>query len=118
MSGILLYNLHSEQSYWAKMGNQQYLRYERDGRSDGWNTCVNFIHSKRSKERTTYFCIRYPSGARDRMKVVFDNEKRRTVPHRDLFLDTLVAANSLMQWQADIGERRIRLLEVVRLLMQ
>lgn len=34
LSGILLCNLYSEQSYWAKMGNQRYLRYKKDDQSD------------------------------------------------------------------------------------
>ncbi|KAL1594123.1 hypothetical protein SLS59_008957 [Nothophoma quercina] len=31
LSGILLSNLYSEESYWAKMGNQRFMRYNDDG---------------------------------------------------------------------------------------
>lgn len=32
LSGVLMCNLFSEQSYWAKMGNQSYLRYDDAGK--------------------------------------------------------------------------------------
>ncbi|KAF9697213.1 hypothetical protein EKO04_004933 [Ascochyta lentis] len=122
LSGVLLCNLYSEQSYWAKMGNQRYMHYDDKEQLKsfeicyqyrcGWDTGVSFIHSIRERRRTTYFCINYPSGARDRLEAIFRHEKRRTVIHRDFFLDTLVADDSLKQWQFDIGQRRLMLLQV------
>ena len=38
LSGVLLCNLFSEQSYWAKMGNQRYLRYDDTGNMDSFGT--------------------------------------------------------------------------------
>ncbi|KZM26397.1 hypothetical protein ST47_g2476 [Ascochyta rabiei] len=121
LSGVLLCNLYSEQSYWAKMGNQRYMRYDNHGQLKsleicyqyrcGWDTGVSFIHAVREKQQTTYFCINYPSGARDRLEALFRHEKRRSVIHRDFFLDTLVADDSLKQWQFDIGQRRLVLLQ-------
>jgi hypothetical protein len=39
LSGILLCNLYSEQSYWAKMGNQRYMHYNDDGHLESFGTC-------------------------------------------------------------------------------
>jgi len=122
LSGVLMCNLFSEQSYWAKMGNQSYLRYDDAGKLTsfevcyqyrcGWNTGVSFIHLVRSKQQTTYFCINYPSGARDRLEAIFQHTERRHILHRDFFLDTLLADDSLRQWQFDIGQRRLMLLQL------
>ncbi|KAF1932880.1 uncharacterized protein M421DRAFT_1459 [Didymella exigua CBS 183.55] len=122
LSGILLCNLYSQESYWAKMGNQKYLHHNDMGKLDkfeicyqyrcGWDTGVSFTHAIREKQRSTYFCINFPSGARGRLESIYLHESRRAVLHRDFFLDTLVADDSLKQWQIEIGERRSMLLGI------
>ncbi|KAH6616704.1 hypothetical protein C7974DRAFT_416821 [Boeremia exigua] len=108
------------------MGNQKYMNYGKDGRlvshetcyqyRCGWDTGVSFIHAIREKHRSTYFCINYPSGARERIRAIFQHKDRRHILHRDFFLDTLVADDSLKQWQLEIGQRRVMLLSIEKTL--
>ncbi|KAJ4382290.1 hypothetical protein N0V86_002624 [Didymella sp. IMI 355093] len=108
------------------MGNQKYFHYDSKGQLDkfeicyqyrcGWDTGVSFTHVIREKQRSTYFCINFPSGARERLEAIFRYESRRTVLHRDFFIDTLVADDSLKQWQIEIGERRLMLLGIEEIL--
>lgn len=74
---------------------------------------MSFTHAIRAKQQSTYFCINFPSGARERLEAIYKYEDRRIVFHRDFFLDTLVADDSLKQWQVEIGERRLMLLGIV-----
>lgn len=79
----------------------------------GWDTGVSFIHALRTQTQTTYFCINYPYVARQRLLAVYNEDRARHILHRDFFIDTLVADDSLKQWQFDIGERRLELLDFV-----
>ncbi|KAL1656509.1 hypothetical protein SLS61_000973 [Didymella pomorum] len=108
------------------MGNQRFLHYDDQGRLEkleicyqyrcGWDTGVSFTHAIRAKQQSTYFCINFPSGARERLEAIYKYEDRRIVFHRDFFLDTLVADDSLKQWQVEIGERRLMLLGIEEIL--
>ncbi|KAJ8107400.1 hypothetical protein OPT61_g8894 [Boeremia exigua] len=126
LSGILLCTLYSEQSYWAKMGNQSFMKYDKNGKllsheicyqyCCGWDTGVSFTNAIRDKQRSTYFCINYPAGARSRIRTIFQHASRREVLHRDFFIDSMVADDCLKQWQFDIGQRRLMLLSIERTL--
>ncbi|KAF3002104.1 hypothetical protein E8E13_009803 [Curvularia kusanoi] len=119
LSGLLLCNLFSKESYWAKMGNQRQFKYgDNDQLSSlelcyqyrcGWDTGVSFVHAIYSKQRTTYFCINYPSGARDRLEAIIKDPTKQALVRREFFLDTLIADDSLKQWQQGIGTRRASL---------
>ncbi|KAF3034854.1 hypothetical protein E8E11_004446 [Didymella keratinophila] len=109
------------------MGNQRYMRYERKGDKEelasvcyqyrcGLDTGVSFIHAKRAKDAITYFCINYPSGARERFEAIVKQQDRREVLRRHFFLDTLAADDSLKQWQFDIGRKRVDLFRVEKTL--
>ncbi|KAF2828409.1 hypothetical protein CC86DRAFT_465246 [Ophiobolus disseminans] len=114
LSGLLLTNLYSQSGYWSKMGNEQHLRHDDSGElvsselcyqyRCGWDTGVSFIHSIRTRHRTTYFCINFPSYALERLKAVIKSQP--SVAYRDFFLDALVADDSLKQWQFEISHRR------------
>jgi hypothetical protein len=73
----------------------------------GWDGPVSFNQFIATCDQSTYFCINYPSGARDRLKACI--EKDASVAHRAFFLDTLAADDSLKQWQVAIGQRRAKL---------
>lgn len=137
LSGVLLNSLYSEHGYWSKMGNQKRMRYDNEGRlvsfgklqsininspidprsemcyqyRCGWDTGVSFIHFIRTRTQSTYFCINYPYNAYQRLQRAF--EKQPDIAHRDFFLDTLVADDSLKQWQFEIGHRRDSLQQYV-----
>jgi hypothetical protein len=62
------------------------------------------MHSIRTPRQTTYFCLNYPSGAIERLERCV--KQHSYVVHRNLFLDTLAADDSMKQWQYAIGQRR------------
>ncbi|KAH7088327.1 hypothetical protein FB567DRAFT_591733 [Paraphoma chrysanthemicola] len=118
LSGLLLCNLWTEDGYWAKMGNQRFIRCRTNGLMEslvcyqyrsGWDGPVSFIHVIATSTQSTYFCINYPIGARDRLEDHIKEDP--SVLHRPFFLDTLAADDSLKRWQIDIGQRRQKLRE-------
>ncbi|CAO2647801.1 Nn.00g087230.m01.CDS01 [Neocucurbitaria sp. VM-36] len=114
LSKALLANIYSKQCYWAKMGNQRFLRYNTDGSLKtfeisyqyrcGWDTGVSFVDFVRTPSQSVYFLINYPTYALTRLKAAVNSNPR--IAHRDFFPDTLVADDSLKQWQYEIGHRR------------
>jgi hypothetical protein len=78
----------------------------------GWDTGVGFIHLIRTQRQTTYFCVNLPPKAMERLKAAV--QKMPHVVYRDLFLDALVANESLRRWQFEIGHRRSTLQTFVR----
>ncbi|KAJ4377402.1 hypothetical protein N0V83_000227 [Neocucurbitaria cava] len=114
LSRALLANIFSEQGYWAKMGNQRILRYNADGCLNsfeisyqyrcGWDTGVSFVHFVRRPTQRVYIFINYPAYALTRLKAAVNTNP--SIMHRDFFPDTLVADDSLKQWQYEIGHRR------------
>ncbi|KAH7077769.1 hypothetical protein BKA63DRAFT_593022 [Paraphoma chrysanthemicola] len=119
LSGLLLCNLWTEDGYWAKMGNQRFMRCRADGNLEalevcyqyrsGWDGPVSFIHFIATSSQSTNFCINYPAGARDRLEELIKEDP--SVLYRPFFLDTLAADDSLKRWQIDIGQRRQKLRE-------
>ena len=131
LSKALLTNIFTEQGYWAKMGNQRMLHYNEAGELTsfgtfnapppgylfadtvpeicyqyrcGWDTGVSFIHHVRTQKESVYFCINFPTPAMTRLKAIVKN--RPSLMHRDFLVDSLVASDSLRQWQYEIGHRR------------
>lgn len=70
----------------------------------GWDTGVSFIHRVRTQNETIYFCINFPSNAMMRLKAIV--KSKPGLLHRDFLVDSLVADDSLKQWQFEIGHRR------------
>ncbi|KAH6872932.1 hypothetical protein BKA58DRAFT_456590 [Alternaria rosae] len=122
LSKSLLKNIYSKDTFWAKMGNQLFLR--RNEKGDllsfdtcyqyvcGWDTGVSFINYIRTPNQTTYFCINCPTPTASRLRDIV--ESKPLLAHRDFLLDSLVADDCLKQWQLDIGSRRDKLIHYER----
>ncbi|KAF2448907.1 hypothetical protein P171DRAFT_221390 [Karstenula rhodostoma CBS 690.94] len=114
MSSLLLNNIRSETCYWAKMGDQRFLRYDKEGHLEkfeicyqfrhGWNAPISFVHMIRTPSVTTYFCVNYPQPTFARLRSYLEDGHGNGYP--DSLLDALAADVSSKKWLVDIGIRR------------
>ncbi|KAF1360582.1 hypothetical protein EJ07DRAFT_115890, partial [Lizonia empirigonia] len=117
ISSALLSNVYSDSCYWAKMGDQQYSRYDENGNLAsfevcyqyrcGWHAAISFVHSVRTPSRSTYFCINYPESAFIRLRGYLEGENSFTYP--DFLVDVLAADASSKKWLVDINTERDKL---------
>ncbi|KAF1837364.1 hypothetical protein BDW02DRAFT_491758 [Decorospora gaudefroyi] len=114
LSKVIMANMYSKQCYWAKMGNQRFLHYDADNNLTkleisyqyrvGWDTVVSFNQFVRTRTQSTYFCVNFPACAMARLENIV--KRKPGLLYRDLLIDSLVADDSLKQWQFEIGSRR------------
>ncbi|KAH8731756.1 hypothetical protein GQ44DRAFT_697986 [Phaeosphaeriaceae sp. PMI808] len=116
ISALLLSNIYTESSHWAKMGNQKRIRMDEQKSLSsfelcyqyrfGWSepTAISYIHQRRDISGSTYFCINYPANAYLTLTTIL--RKAPKSAHREFVIDALAAEESLKRWQQDISTKR------------
>ncbi|KAF2745121.1 hypothetical protein M011DRAFT_527898 [Sporormia fimetaria CBS 119925] len=114
LSTSVLASIYSSEGFWAKLENQNFVQYDTDKRLKsfefayryicGWDRGVSYIHFLRTEHTRTYFCINYPSRAREKITAYL--KRYPEFAYRDFFLDAVAADDCLKEWHLNIGERR------------
>lgn len=121
-SSIILSEIYSPETNWAKMGDTCFLSKDENQKlcsfeicyrySCGWNVGASYIQLTRTRDLCTYFCVNYPPSASRRLEKYL--QKSPSLAYREFFLDALAADESVKTWQTVIGDRRRMLINFVR----
>ncbi|KAF2271805.1 uncharacterized protein EI97DRAFT_243409 [Westerdykella ornata] len=122
LSSLLMSNIYSSEEFWAKMGNQRFLHRGDKGQLAsfgmcyrylcGWDVGVSFTQFIRTRGEVTYFCINYPSRAREKLEAYL--RQHPSYAYREFFIDAVAANDCFKGWQLVVGERRESLLYLER----
>ncbi|KAF2464693.1 uncharacterized protein BDR25DRAFT_241689 [Lindgomyces ingoldianus] len=114
LSGVILRSMYSSEGFWAKMGNQCFLRHGDHGKlasfessyryQCGWDTGIAYTQFIRTRHRCRYFCINYPALSMQRLTAYL--KQNSALGYRPFFLEALAADECLKEFQRNIGDRR------------
>lgn len=121
-SSIILSEIYSPETNWAKMRDTCFLGRDENQKlssfeicyrySCGWNVDTSYIQLTRTRDLCTYFCVNYPPSAGRRLKKYL--QKSPSLAYREFFLGALAADESVKAWQTVIGDRRRKLINFER----
>ncbi|KAF2107878.1 hypothetical protein BDV96DRAFT_693097 [Lophiotrema nucula] len=114
LSNAILTAIFSPTGAWATMGSRRLVTYNEDGTLDsygfayryvcGWDVGRSFTQFLRTRNCRTYFCINYPTSAREQLALHL--KQTPTLIYREFFIDALAAAETLRRWRDLIAQRR------------